>query len=321
MVRRIKNEEENNSKIKEIIGRKSKEFNASNKKVRSALYASDIYQCPRKVFYQFFPDIYATEQIDGRTARIFANGEDVHMRLSAYLDAERSIEFEREINIPRDELDVHGRCDGVAIIDTTFCVVEFKSINKDKMFEPKDEHAGQLQWYLGMWEMHRLNLREEFGIAEEEMVFDPLILKSEKTGRTGYQLSSVEKKLLRATRPVMGEVVYECKPNQEIYGYEIEFDEAKFEELKSWYREVKKAVDEGIRPTVHYDKNKYPCNWWVSRCSYYDICWGEQQVETDHLIKIGRVKKIDTGDEADKMKLLLEAIEQSIEGDEDDDEG
>jgi hypothetical protein len=317
VVRRSKCEEEYSSVIKDIIEQKSKDVNAAKKKIRTALYASDIYQCQRKVFYQFFPDVFNTEDIDGRTARIFANGEDVHVRLSSYLKSEERIEFEDEVNIPRDNLDVHGRCDGIALIKNLFFVVEFKSINKIKVTQSKEEHQGQLQWYLGMWEMCRLELRNEFGIEDGELVYDPLVLHSDKTGRTGKDLSSVECKLLRATGPVVGEIIYECKPNQNIDPFLIECDSDKFQEIKKWFTEVKNAVDSGIRPEVKYDKMKFPCNWYVSKCSYWDYCHGEDILPQDYLVQTGRVKKEPTDEEVEDIQLLAEAVEQAMEDDDD----
>jgi len=286
MVKRVYRDElPGQGEFKEIIESKSKEFNDSKGKVRTAMYASDYGSCQRKVWYQFFSDKFPPERITGKLARVFANGDDVHFRLSAYLADDRALEFEREIGVPRNHLEVHGRCDGMTLHKGQATIVEFKSINKKVVEAIKLEHEGQLMWYLGMWEAKRLELRKEFGIEENDIVVDVEFLIGHT--RTGRDLSSAEKKLLRSNGPVKGEVIYECKPTQDVFSFPVAFDELKFKEVQEWYRQLKWYVEAGIRPRVRYLRTKFPCDWFTGKCQYYDICHGEGANQGDIVI-LGR---------------------------------
>lgn len=330
MVRRVyRDEYVVGGEFKEIIERKSKEFNDAKGKVRSAIYASDYGGCQRKVWYQFFPERFRPEQITGKQARIFANGDDVHFRLSAYLADEKDIEFEREISVPRNHLEVHGRCDGITLVHGQACVLEFKSINKMQLEEVKPEHEGQIMWYMGMWEAKRQELRKEFGVAEGEIVVDVDTLSGK--GRTGADLTSAEKKLLRSNGPVKGEVIYECKPTQDVFSFPVAFDELKFREVQEWFRQLKWYVEAGIRPRVRYQRNKFPCYWRTGRCAYYDYCHGEEATQGD-LVILGRklegpaVQFEDRGDgltaeEVERLMKLRLSDDVVEESEEDSDEG
>jgi len=283
--------EDAKSPFHEIIDRKSREFNVARGKARTSLYASDFGQCPRKVFYGMYPEVFPAEEIDARTARIFANGESVHTRLQKYLADEERIEFESELNVPRDELDVHGRCDGTAFHEGRVFILEFKSINKMVVDEAKSEHIGQIMWYMGMFEKVRRELREEFDVEPFDIVVDVDELVSVKDGRMGESLTNLEKNLLRASGPVMGEIMYEAKPSQDIFTFPVEYDEKKFQNIRAWFAEVKRAVESGVRPQVRYKPQYYPCAWSVSKCPFFDLCYGDDAVGDAHLITLGVERK------------------------------
>lgn len=270
----------------EMLERKSVEKNAERKKVRTALYASDYGQCPRKVFFAFYPEVFPAEEIDGRVARIFANGEAVHERLQGYLAREEGLQFQSELTVPRDELQVHGRCDGTAMFEGGVCILEFKSINKAVVDEPKSEHVGQLMWYMGMFERRRSELRKEFGLESCDIVVDVGALVS-KSGVSAESLPDIEKQLLQASGPVRGEVIYESKQNQSIFTFPVEFDERKFAVVKAWFEGVKNAVESGVRPSVRYKPQYYPCFWSGGRCPYFDACHGEGDVGDHPLVTLG----------------------------------
>lgn len=313
MVRRVKpgGFEVHETQLKQIIEQKSVEFNKARKKIRTSLYASDFGQCPRKVWYQFFPEIFPVEDIDGKTARIFANGEAVHVRLSAYLSA-AELMFEDEVNVPRDHLDVHGRCDGVALVEGRATIVEFKSINKPEVAEPKDEHIGQLTWYLGMFEAMRQDLRKEFGIAEDELVYDV-----DAIAEGGRELTSIERKLLLSQGPIYGEIIYESKPNQLITSFPLEYSAQHFEVVHAWFEELKKAVETKVRPTGKYAATRYPCSWSTGRCSYFKYCHGAGAVDDLVVVRAHAQSTLDvevaTPPEAELLAEAEEIVAQEDE--------
>jgi hypothetical protein len=261
----------NQSPFKQIIDQQSVLANTEKKKVRASLYASDYGQCQRKVWYQFFPEMYPAEVIDAQTARIFENGNNVHERLGKYLKAEKSIQFVEEINVPRDELDVHGRCDGIATFDCNFYVLEFKSINSKVVEEAKAEHEGQLMWYLHMFEELRRALRQQYDIPDGVVVDESERVSFEREG-----LGETEIRLLLSQGPVAGEILYEAKSNQKIFPFSIEYDSAKALAIKAWFAQLKGHVDEVVRPEVRYDKTTYPCSFAGKRCAYWQFCHGEE---------------------------------------------
>lgn len=261
--------------FKRVIDAQSLAENQEKKKVRTSLYASDYGNCMRKVFFQFFPAEYGAAVIDARTARVFSNGNAVHERLGGYLAKDESLNFIAEVPVPRDDLDVHGRCDGIAAVDNRFTIVEFKSINSKGVTEPKEAHEGQLMFYLHMFKVSQDRLREEFGIAEG------LVWKKEdfegvlsSKGRQFSELDRIEQRLLLSEGVPAGELVYEQKPNQGVAGFPIAYDELTAEKVMAWFANVKKHVDEKRCPEVHYAKSSFPCRWFGSRCEFYEQCYG-----------------------------------------------
>lgn len=241
---------------------------ARGDKARS-LYASDYGQCQRKVWFQFFPEKFPMEQVEPRTLRIFQNGDSVHERLSDYM-RRSGVLFVEEQEVPRDELDVHGRCDGIAMIMGRFCVVEFKSINAAEVSSAKSEHQGQLMWYMHMWEEFRKQLRAEVGLEETSVEFEDLDAVAEKQGR---EFSLVEKMLICSVGPVCGEIVYESKQTQEIFTFPYELDDALIAKVRGWFQQVAQAVKEEKVPDVRYSPSRYPCRWSTGGCPYWDVCW------------------------------------------------
>ena len=265
--------------LKDIIDKQSMLFNKREKKVRTAMYASDFGQCQRKVWHQFFPEKYPVEdEVDAKTSRIFANGNDVHVRLGAYFKAEPELKFREEIPVPRDELDVHGRCDGIIQSpEERFEVLEFKSINAREVAEPKEEHQGQLTHYLAMFEELRLALREEFEIPEGYYpTEEELMQKPSQKGRLFAEIDDVEKRLLLSQGQVKGALIYEAKHGQAVNVFDIPLDFEKAQAVKQWFITLKQHVDEERKPVVHYDAYAYPCSWGQSRCTYWELCHGKR---------------------------------------------
>lgn len=233
-----------------------------------SLYASDYGQCQRKVWFQFFPEVYVAEETDARTLRIFHNGDAVHERLGDYIKRS-GVVFLEEQDVPRDALQVHGRCDGMAIVHGRFCVVEFKSINAVSVADAKPEHQGQVMWYMHMWEELRVSLRAEAGIIEGLS----LDIEAVEALSLGRELSVIEKMLLCSVGPVCGEVVYESKQTQEIFSFIYELNEELIGKVRRWFEQVAGDVARKHMPEVRYSRGSYPCRWSSGACPFYDVCW------------------------------------------------
>jgi hypothetical protein len=293
MVRRFKVEggvSSINTRLKSIIDEQSLAKSLEHKKVRSSLYASDFGQCQRKVYFSHFPDQFPPdEQIDARTARVFANGEDVHTRLGGYLKRVPEIDFRDEVDVPRDELDVHGRCDGILRIDGQGIVAEFKSINKADVEEPKLEHIGQLMWYLGMFTKLRKDLLEDFGFDKDATVHeDDLIHGESLSGRTFETLTPAEKWVLTTHGPIDGELIYESKQTQHTFNFPVAFDEERFKATKLWFEQMKHYVEAKQIPGVKYNSSRFPCRWGgyktspAGQCQFWEKCWGAGGLEAQN---------------------------------------
>lgn len=285
MVRRfIPGDKVNRTFLKTVIDNQAVAEATETKKVRGSLYASDYGQCQRKVWFQFFPqDFPPDEDHSPRTYRIFANGNDVHVRLSRYLNKQTELEFVEEVNVPRDELDVHGRCDGICTVHNTATVVEFKSINAKDVDRPKEEHLGQIMWYLHMFMHLRKQVKEDFGFKEDDVVLESAVIsETALSGRTFQDLNHVEKWLMLSHQQLQGEVIYESKQTQEIYAFPVEYDEEKAKGIKAWFEQVKHYVDRKEMPPIRHLPTKYPCSWGfkesAGKCSYYNRCWGSSDI-------------------------------------------
>lgn len=278
MVLRFKSEAMRRTFLKDVIDRQSIAKNEENQKVRTALYASDYGNCQRKVYFQFFPEKYLPDaKIDATLARVFDNGNAVHERLGGYLKREESLDFRDELRVPQDELEVHGRCDGICTVNAQAVVVEFKSINKEMVDEPKEEHMGQLMFYLGMMKKLRGELQVEFGVEGEGLVCEGDAVSNK--GRAFADLSPMEKWLLTTQGEIKGEIIYEGKPNNQIFAFSIEYDEELFKKVRLWFQQVKFHVDNMQVPDVKYYPSKYPCSWGRGRCSFFNQCYGESKQE------------------------------------------
>jgi hypothetical protein len=266
------------SKLKMYIDEQTVAASEENKKVRSSLYASDYGQCQRKVWYQFFPKEYPEEKPSPRVLRIFANGNDVHTRLGSYLKRIPELDFHDEVNVPRDELDVHGRCDGICTVDGAALVVEFKSINAKDVYEPKDEHIGQLTWYMQMFRNLKMQLLEDFGFKEGDVGEADLQGVTALSGRTLDDLDHVERWLLLSQGEIRGEIIYESKQSNETHHFPLDYDSTRAHKVRLWFEQVHYFVQKKERPDVKYDKGKYPCQWGygaaAGKCSFYKYCWG-----------------------------------------------
>lgn len=287
MVKRIvtyrKESGESESPFKIILDEQSVAWNEERQRERVAagktersLYASDVFQCSRKVWFQFFPDRYPTEGFDPRVLRIFHNGESVHERLSEYF-AKSDVVFLEEEDVPRDVLGVHGRCDGVALLQGRFFVLEFKSINRRTVYQAKEEHVGQLMWYMYMWECERVRLREEFGVPEGMSYGEEDLCVMSGDERGWSDLSMVERMLLLSEGEVRGEVIYESKQTQSLFHFPFELDMVLVEKVKKWFEDVQYHVDMERMPHVRYDKNKFPCRWRGGQCAYWEVCHGDKK--------------------------------------------
>jgi len=267
------------TKLHQIIDEQSVAANQEKKKVRTSMYASDYGSCLRKTFFNFFPSEYHPDaEIDARTARIFDNGNGVHDRLGSYLKRVPELDFRDELDVPRDELEVHGRCDGICIVDAQAMVVEFKSINKEEVYEAKDEHVGQVSWYMGMMRILRKDLREDFGILDGEVVDEEDLKEPSLSGRVLDTLTPMEKWLLLTQGEIRAELIYESKPTNEIYTFPVEFNQATFDKIHMWFEQLKWHIDNKQVPKVNYYPSKFPCSWgrpgFGGRCAYYSLCHG-----------------------------------------------
>jgi hypothetical protein len=211
-----------------------------------------------------FPEDFPSEgEIDARVARVFANGNAVHERLGVYLRMEPSLRFVDEVDVPRCELDIHGRCDGIVDQNDQMVIVEFKSINKLDVPEPKVEHVGQVTLYMHQFTMLRSKLREEFGVGE---IFD------------------VEH-LLLSQGTIDGEVIYETKGEQKTVHFPVKYDEGKAEVVMTWFRQLKSMIDRRRVPRAFDTPSKFPCSWGrgstAQRCPYYEYCHAGKQGVVD----------------------------------------
>lgn len=276
VLRIIANDEGYVTPFKKMIDDASVMKNNEKQKVRSSLYASDYGQCMRKVWFQFFPEEFPSDgEIDARTARIFANGNDVHERLGSYMKMFEDIDFVDEINVYRDDLDVHGRCDGVTTLHDQMHILEFKSINKEGLTEPKEEHVGQLTWYMEMFTKYREELRAEFGI-DGPMIDEDLGSYQSARGRKFHELLPIEKRLLLSQGDIVGEIIYELKSNQRTVHFPLKYDQDKVRKVRLWFEQVQSHVQEKVRPEVKYSASKYPCSWRTGKCPYFSQCYGDK---------------------------------------------
>ncbi len=277
MVKRIepKKKEKFSSPFEDILDEGVRMWNAGRMAERGnksrSMYASDYGQCMRKICLQFFPLEYSQEDFEPRTLRIFHNGENVHERLSNYFHLSPNYEFLEEIDIPRDNLDIHGRCDGIVFYKGKFVVVEFKSINSSYVREAKDEHEGQLTWYMFMWESRRRQMKIEAGLVPD-MTYDESELK--EVFENWDDLDRAEQLLLMSNAPVTGEIIYESKHTQELFHFPMEIEDWRVNKVKRWYEDLKCCVENRTIPNVNYNRNKFPCRWRNGRCAYWEVCHG-----------------------------------------------
>jgi hypothetical protein len=222
---------------KEIIDNMSMKVAKDNQKnpMRKYMYASDVFQCKRKIYYEFFDDKSAFD-FTPEQCRIFQNGDYVHKRLMYYLrqweEREEKIDFDSEVVVPvHEELKIHGRMD-VLVYDNSVVldrkqpkhILEFKSINVPKLHSPKKEHMGQLTYYL-----HQMRLE------------------------TGF-------------------LIYESKSNQRIFEFEIKYDPAFMLEIEQFYRDIWHHVNAKTVPELFHPKRGYPCQTASFKCKYWIFC-------------------------------------------------
>lgn len=276
MVTRFTVERKKDSKLKMIMDEQTVAIASENPKVRSSMYASDYGQCMKKVWFQFFPDDYPQEPLDPRVLRIFANGNDVHERLGSYLKRVPELDFHDEINVPRDDLDIHGRCDGICTVDGAAMVVEFKSINAKVVYEAKDEHIGQLTHYMQMFRDLKFKLLEDFGFKTDNVSEADVQGVVSLSGRTIEELDHVERWLLFSQGELRGEIIYESKQTNETVHFPLDYDSDRAAKVRLWFEQLHYHVQNKVCPAVKYDRKKFPCSWGdtaAQRCAYYKECW------------------------------------------------
>lgn len=168
---------------KEIIDEEAlKMQEESNKKKREYYYASDVFQCMRKIWYEFHVEKDETICMDKfipAQIRVFHNGNFVHDRLVSYLK-HKGLVIQTEINVPPPEdINIHGRVDAL-VGEGESDILEFKSISMDPVKKPKYEHLGQINFY-----MHQLKRKRGFLIYESkqtqevyefEVNYDPVMV-------------------------------------------------------------------------------------------------------------------------------------------------
>lgn len=287
LVRRVNFGSYGDTELKRVIDRQSIIWNNERLLARGdrerTLYASDYGQCMRKVWFEFFPEQFPVS-FDSRVLRIFHNGEVVHERLAGYLLKDKDIFFKAEVDVPRDDLDVHGRCDGICVVDGQAVVVEFKTINRSLVRNPKPEHVGQILWYMAMWRKLRQELKDEFGVSGREVSESDLVGVVSKNGRTSSDLSEEERWVLYTRGEILGEIIYESKQNQQTYHFVVRWSEQEYRKVRSWFERLKYFVDRREMPVVSYDSEKFPCSWGrgvvKGRCPFFRVCYPESGGET-----------------------------------------
>lgn len=120
---------------------------------RSYFYITEAGKCQRAIWYNFkkFPK----KEMDARLMRVFENGDYTHMRIMSSLF---SIGAVKAIEVALEEDIVHGRCDGIVVINNEPYVLELKSINSygfKKLEAPKPEHIKQLMLYLHFFKIQK----------------------------------------------------------------------------------------------------------------------------------------------------------------------
>ena len=135
---------------------------------REYFFCSDVYQCPRKIWLAFKG---IKQEFSPRTLRIFDNGNDVHERILKYFK-QAGLYIDDEINIPRDNLNIHGRLDLLYRIGGELRIGEFKSINAKTVYSPKHEHIAQIQLYMHYCKIKKGILVYESKQTQELFVFD-----------------------------------------------------------------------------------------------------------------------------------------------------
>jgi len=155
--------------IKEKIDEAILRENLKEERTREYLYASDVFQCQRKILLEF--NKLKVPGFDARTLRIFDNGHKVHERVIKYLK-DAGYEPEVEINIPSNEPNIHGRLDAKIKENNETKLVEIKSINLKTVLEPKKEHVAQLHIYMHYTSIHKGYLVYESKQNQELFFFD-----------------------------------------------------------------------------------------------------------------------------------------------------
>jgi len=157
--------------LKEIKNKLDKAITENNeKRKRKYLYASDIYQCQRKICLEFKGMV---QEFEPRTLRVFDNGNSTHERITKYF-AQAGMLLEEEKVLPDfvEEIEVHGRLDLLLNVDGEQVVGEIKSINMRMVDKPKREHIAQLMFYL-----HQMGLKTGILIYESKQTQELFLFK------------------------------------------------------------------------------------------------------------------------------------------------
>lgn len=125
------------------------ELERQDKEREGYFYVTDASACKRKVFYDFKKDIPKTD-VDTSILRKFVQGNSIHEKLVSILE-KAGVVIAKEIDIPENQYNIHGRVDALLEINGEKIILEIKSIADygfRKLKEPKREHVYQLQLYL-----------------------------------------------------------------------------------------------------------------------------------------------------------------------------
>jgi hypothetical protein len=179
--------------------------------------------------------------------------------------------FIEEIDIPRDELDIHGRSDGLCMVNDQFVVVEFKSINRSNVVAPKEEHQGQITLYMMMWDIYRKQLRKLLGLGEDEVPPKDFDIEHMQ------KLTREEKMLVCSQGPIKGELIYESKQTQAVFCFPVDLEPDRVKKVRLWFEQMKWHIENEVVPENRNNAEKFPCKWGrgstEGKCAYYDICW------------------------------------------------
>jgi len=216
-----------------------------DKERRKYFYFSDISKCPRQVYYEFtIPEEKRT--ISDKTLYLFAIGNLLHddiqqrYRSRKVAEAPRDIEF----GLESDDINATGRLDMIAAeyrfipeVDG-LAVVEIKtkvsySLESD---EPEQDEIDQLLLYID-------SMKKKKSIRDQKILDWGYILYLDRAGMA----------------------------EEPIAAWKIDFDQARMNEILSWFKMVSDYIASGNPPDRPYERKSTHCQF----CRFNHVCWAD----------------------------------------------